>query len=137
MISLFLYRFPFTLLFLFRCCFRFRFRFLFPFPFLFRIPVSGFSRRHYKDIVLRSTLRLNKRKRRHPLKKFTCSSGHLTLCFQDLFDFICTSLSALNFYFALFKTTHVHKRRSWSGFFFGCRRLRAFQRPRSLIRRKI
>ena len=45
MISLFLYRFPFTLLFLFRCCFRFRFRFLFPFPFLFRIPVSGFSRR--------------------------------------------------------------------------------------------
>ena len=45
MISLFLYRFPFTLLFLFRCCFRFRFRFLFPFLFLFRIPVSGFSRR--------------------------------------------------------------------------------------------
>ena len=45
MISLFLYRFPFTLLFLFRCCFRFRFRFLFPFPFLFLIPVSGFSRR--------------------------------------------------------------------------------------------
>ena len=33
MMSLFLYRFPFTLL------------FLFPFPFLFRIPVSGFSRR--------------------------------------------------------------------------------------------
>ena len=45
MMSLFLYRFPFTLLFLFRCRFRFRFRFLFPFPFLFRIPVSGFSRR--------------------------------------------------------------------------------------------
>ena len=43
--SLFLYRFPFTLLFLFRCRFRFRFRFLFPFRFLFRIPVSGFSRR--------------------------------------------------------------------------------------------
>ena len=41
MMSLFLYWFPFTLLFLFRC----RFRFLFPFPFLFRIPVSGFSRR--------------------------------------------------------------------------------------------
>ena len=41
MMSLFLYRFPFTLLFLFRC----RFRFRFPFPFLFRIPVSGFSRR--------------------------------------------------------------------------------------------
>ena len=34
--SLFWYRFPFTLLFLFR------FRFLFPFPFLFRIPDSGF-----------------------------------------------------------------------------------------------
>ena len=47
MISLFLYRFPFTLLFLFRCCFRFRFRFPFPFPFLFRIPVSGFSRRPF------------------------------------------------------------------------------------------
>ena len=45
MMSLFLYRFPFTLLSLFRCRFRFRFRFLFPFPFLFRIPVSGFSRR--------------------------------------------------------------------------------------------
>ena len=45
MMSLFLYRFPFTLLFLFRFCFQFRFRFLFPFPFLFRIPVSGFSRR--------------------------------------------------------------------------------------------
>ena len=45
MMSLFLYRFPFTLLFLFRCRFRFRFRFLFPFRFLFRIPVSGFSRR--------------------------------------------------------------------------------------------
>ena len=43
MMSLFLYRFPFTLLFLFRCRFLFRFRFLFPFPFLFRIPVSGFS----------------------------------------------------------------------------------------------
>ena len=41
MMSLFLYRLPFTLLFLFRC----RFRFRFPFPFLFRIPVSGFSRR--------------------------------------------------------------------------------------------
>jgi len=27
-------------------------------------------------------------------KKFTCSSGHLTQCFQDLFDFICTGLSA-------------------------------------------
>ena len=51
-------------------------------------------------------------------KKFTCSSGHLTQCFQDLFDFICTSLSALNSYFALFKITRVHKRRSWSGFFF-------------------
>ena len=42
--SLFLDRFPFTLLFLFRCrCrfrFRFRFRFLFPFPFF--IPESGF-----------------------------------------------------------------------------------------------
>ena len=46
MISLILYRFPFTLLFLFRCCFRFRF--LFPFPFLFLIPVSGFSRRPMK-----------------------------------------------------------------------------------------
>ena len=45
MMSLFLYRFPFTLLFLFRFRFQFRFRFLFPFPFLFRIPVSGFSRR--------------------------------------------------------------------------------------------
>ena len=47
MMSLFLDRFPFTLLFLFRCRFRFRFRFrfLFPFPFLFRNPVSGFSRR--------------------------------------------------------------------------------------------
>ena len=56
-------------------------------------------------------------------KKFTCSSGHLTQCFQDLFDFICTSLSALNSYFALFKTTRVHKRRSWSGFFFRCSRL--------------
>ena len=46
--SLFWYRFPFTLLFLFR------FRFLFPFPFLFRIPgsrfqipVSCFSRRPF------------------------------------------------------------------------------------------
>ena len=47
MMSLFLYRFPFTLLFLFRCRFRFRFRFLFPFPFLFRIPVSGLSRRPF------------------------------------------------------------------------------------------
>ena len=45
MMSLLLYRFPFTLLFLLHCRFRFRFRFLFPFPFLFRIPVSGFSRR--------------------------------------------------------------------------------------------
>jgi len=36
-------------------------------------------------------------------KKLTCSSGHLTRCFQDLFDFICTSLSALNSYFALLK----------------------------------
>ena len=54
---------------------------------------------------------------RYSLKKFTCWSGHLTQCFQDLFDFICTSLSALNSYFALFKTTRVHKRRSWSGFF--------------------
>ena len=45
MMSLFLYRFPFTLPFLFRCRFRVWFRFLFPFPFLFRIPVSGFSRR--------------------------------------------------------------------------------------------
>ena len=47
MLSLFLYRFTFTLLFLFHCRFRFRFRFrfLFPFQFLFRIPVSGFSRR--------------------------------------------------------------------------------------------
>ena len=35
-------------------------------------------------------------------KKFTCSSGHLTQCFQDLFDFICTSLSALNYHFTLF-----------------------------------
>ena len=50
-------------------------------------------------------------------KKFTCSSGHLTQCFQDLFDFICTSLSALNSYFALFKTTRIPKCRSWSGFF--------------------
>ena len=60
MMSLFLYRFPFTLLFLFRCRFRFRFRFrfLFPFPFLFRIPVSGFSRRpkgvHWAEIEIRS-----------------------------------------------------------------------------------
>ena len=49
-------------------------------------------------------------------KNFTCSSGHLIQCFQDLFDFICTSLSALNSYFALFKTTRVHKR-PWSGCF--------------------
>ena len=55
MISLFLYRFPFTLLLLFRCCFRFRFRFLFPFPFLFRIPVSGFSRRPYVNTPLTTT----------------------------------------------------------------------------------
>ena len=48
MMSLFLDRFPFTLLFLFRCRFRFRFRFLFPFPFLFQNPVSGFSRRPEK-----------------------------------------------------------------------------------------
>ena len=48
MISLFLYWFPFTLLFLFRCCFRF----LFPFPFLFRIPVSGFSRRPFSSWCL-------------------------------------------------------------------------------------
>ena len=54
---------------------------------------------------------------RYSFKKFTCSSSHLTQCFQDLFDFICTSLSALNSYFALFKTTPIHKRRSWSGFF--------------------
>ena len=47
MMSLFLYRFPFTLLSLFRCRFLFRFRFLFPFPFLFRIPISGFSRRNF------------------------------------------------------------------------------------------
>ena len=39
--SLFWYRFPFTLLFLLR------FRFLFTFPFLFRIPVSRFSRRPF------------------------------------------------------------------------------------------
>ena len=45
MMSLFLYQLPLTLLSLFRSRFRFRFRFLFPFPFLFRIPVSGFSRR--------------------------------------------------------------------------------------------
>ena len=45
MMSLLLYRLPCTLLSLFRSRFRFRFRFLFPFPFLFRIPVSGFSRR--------------------------------------------------------------------------------------------
>ena len=38
MMSLFLYRFAFTLLFLFHCCFRFRFLF----PFLFWIPDSGF-----------------------------------------------------------------------------------------------
>ena len=69
-------------------------------------------------------------------KKFTCLSGHLTQCFQDLFDFICTSLSALNSHFALFKTTRVHKRRLWSGFFFRFSRLWAFQRPQSLIRRK-
>ena len=50
-------------------------------------------------------------------KKFTCSSSNLTQCFQDLFDFICRSLSALNSYFDLFKTTRVHKCRSWSGFF--------------------
>ena len=56
-------------------------------------------------------------------KKITRSSGHLTQCFQDLFDFICTSLSALSSYFALFKTTRVHKRRSWSGFFLRCSRL--------------
>ena len=48
MMSLFLYRFPFTLLSLFRCRFRFRFSFLFPFLFLFRIPVSGFSRRPFR-----------------------------------------------------------------------------------------
>ena len=57
MISLFLYRFPFTLLFLFRCCFRF----LFPFPFLFRIPVSGFSRRPlFTHLSLSNTLRSTK-----------------------------------------------------------------------------
>ena len=39
--SLFWYRFLFTLLFLLR------FRFLFTFPFLFRIPVSCFSRRPF------------------------------------------------------------------------------------------
>ena len=53
--SLFLDRFPFTLLFLFRCRFRFRlrFRFLFPFPFLFRNPVSGFSRSPLPVQILR------------------------------------------------------------------------------------
>ena len=60
---------------------------------------------------------------RYSLKKFTCWSGHLTQCFQDLFDFICTSLSALNSHFALFKTTRVHRRRLWSEFFFRCSRL--------------
>ena len=74
---------------------------------------------------------------RYSLKKFNCWSGHLTQCFQDLFDFICTSLSALNSYFALFKTTRIPKCRSWSGFFFRCSRLWAFQRPQSLIRRTI
>ena len=70
-------------------------------------------------------------------KKFPCSSGHLNQCFQDLFDFICTSLSALNSYFALFKTTCIPKCRSWSGFFFRCSRLWAFHCPQSLIRRTI
>ena len=50
-------------------------------------------------------------------KTFTCLSGHLIQCFQDLFDFICTSLSALNSYFALTEITCKHKQ-SWSGFFF-------------------
>ena len=48
-----------------------------------------------------------------------------------------TSLLALNSYFALFKTTLVHKHWSWSGFFFRCSRLWAFQRPLSLVRRNI
>ena len=39
--------------------------------------------------------------------------------------------------FLLLKTTRVQKRGSWSGFFFRCSRLWAFQRPRCPIRRKI
>ena len=50
-------------------------------------------------------------------KNFTCSSGHLIQYFQDLFNFICTSLLALNSYFALTEIACMHKR-SWSGFFF-------------------
>ena len=54
---------------------------------------------------------------RYSFKKIHLFERSFNSMFQDLFDFICTSLSALNSYFALFKTTRVHKRRSWSGFF--------------------
>ena len=63
MMSLFLYRFPFTSLFLFRYRFRFRFRFqfrflfLFPFPFLFRIPVSGFRFPAFPDALIKAVFK--------------------------------------------------------------------------------
>ena len=87
MMSLFLYRFPFTLLFLFRCGFRFRFRFLFPFPFLFRIPVSGFSRRPLSGHRVNLPSCVARRPLGHKVNLPRCMWGSLAPFDHDLWYF--------------------------------------------------